>query len=79
MGRAADIAARETGKAQKVALEFQTGSHGPFKAVRTISLTDPYGYYKVTQSFSQSGTLRASWRDSGGQTMYSRNVSVTVH
>ena len=77
--RPADVAAQQTGTPQRVELQFQTGSRGPFKTIRTIKLTDPYAYFQVQQPFSHSGILRSSWRYPGGQTVYSRSVAVAVH
>jgi hypothetical protein len=77
--RPSDIAARQTGQPQRVQLQFQTGARGPFKTIRTITLTDPYGYFEVTQSFSHSGILRSRWRYPSGEAVYSRNVAVTIH
>jgi len=77
--RPADIGAQQTGKPQHVQLEFQTGARGPFKTIRTITLTDPYGYFEVTQSFSHSGVLRSRWQYPSGERAYSRNVAVTIH
>jgi hypothetical protein len=77
--RPADIAGRQTGKPQQVELQFEAGSKGPFKTIRTITLTDPYAYYDVSQSFARSGILRASWRSPTGETMFSRDVAVIIH
>jgi hypothetical protein len=77
--RPADVAAKQTGKPQRVALQFQTRSKGPFKTIRTITLTDPNAYFDVLQSFRQSGLLRSSWQYPGGETIYSRTVALTIH
>jgi hypothetical protein len=76
--RPADVVAAQTGKPQRVALQFRTGSSGPFKTIRTVTLTDPHAYFVVRQSFSQSGSLRASWQYPDGKTIYSRTVAVTI-
>jgi hypothetical protein len=76
--RPADIAAQQTGKVQRVELEFQAGARGPFKTVRTVALSDPHGYFDVRQAFGQSGALRTRWRYPNGETIFSRSVTVTV-
>jgi hypothetical protein len=76
--RPAPDAQRQTGRPQVVALQFQPGGRGPFRTVRTVKLTNPHGYFDVTQSFSQGGRLRTSWTEPGGQTIRSRTVAVTI-
>jgi hypothetical protein len=76
--RPADVAARETGKPQRLELQFEAGSHGPFKTIRAVTLTNRYAYFDVDQVFTQSGLLRASWTEPGGRTFYSRSVTVTI-
>lgn len=76
--RPAHFAQLATGRAQKVALQFQPSGGGPFATVRTITLTNPRGYFDVSQSFKHSGHLRTSWTERGTGTIYSRTVEVTI-
>ncbi len=77
--RPADVAAQQTGSPQKVELQFQAGSKGPFKTIRTIAVTDPYGYFTASQKFDHTGVLRTSWKSPHGAAIYSRHVAVTIH
>ncbi len=63
---------------QKVQIQFQGGSHGPFQRIRTVSLTSPHGYFDVAQTFPASGTVRLAWAYPSGQRIYSRLVNITL-
>ncbi len=66
-----------TGRTQQVEIQFAPAGQ-PFKTIRTVTLTDPYGYFDVRQAFSSSGTVRLRWRYPSGQTIFSRPVNVTI-
>jgi hypothetical protein len=58
---------------------------GSFTTVKSITLTDPRGYFDARLRFPSSGTVRLHWTYpsddpllSPGDTIYSRNVSVTL-
>ena len=76
--RPARFARKDTGKAQHVKIEFQSGSKGPFKTLRTLTLTDPHGYFDTRISFPASGIVRLTWTYPNGETIHSRPASVTV-
>jgi hypothetical protein len=75
--RPARYAQRDTGKQQKVELQFQP-SGGQFKTVQTVVLTDPYGYFDVSRRFQQTGTVRLTWSYPHGPQVFSRAVAVTI-
>jgi len=67
-----------TASAQSVQIQFSSGSRGPFRTIKTVSVTNPRGYFDIRMTFPRSGAVRTSWRYPSGQTIYSRTVSVTV-
>jgi hypothetical protein len=89
--RPAHFAEADTGDSQLVRIQFQRGARGPFKTLRTITVTDPHGYFDIRMSFPGSGTVRISWDyPAADQTLgyfdptkphtaYSRSVRVTLH
>jgi len=77
--RPAGYARLETHADQRVAIQFQSGSRGPFRIIRTVTLTSPHGYFDVAQKFPTSGTVRLAWTYPSGQTIYSRLVNITLH
>jgi hypothetical protein len=76
--RPAHFAQVDTGKAQQVKIEFQSGSKGSFKTLQTLKLTNPHGYFDTHMSFPGSGIVRLTWSYPKGETIHSRPVSVTV-
>jgi hypothetical protein len=75
--RPARYAKRVTGRPQAVSIQLAAGS-GPFHTVRTVTITDPYGYFDVRQTFSTSGQVRLAWSYPGGPEIFSRTVSITI-
>jgi hypothetical protein len=71
---------------ETVQIQFKPSSGGgSFTTVRTITLTDPHGYFDTRVSFPGSGTVRVSYTYpsddpllSPGDTVFSRNVSITL-
>jgi len=76
--RPARFAKKDTGKAQRVKIEFQAGSNGPFKPLSTLTITNPHGYFDTRIKFPSSGVVRLTWTYPNGETIHSRPVSVTV-
>jgi hypothetical protein len=76
--RPARFARLQTGAPQRVQIQYTPGSSGAFSTVRTVTLTDPYGYFDVRQKFDGSGTVRLSWAYPRGPTIFSRAVEVVV-
>ena len=76
--RPAHFAQLDSGKAQRVQIQFQRGSQGPFKTVHTLTITNPHGYFDIRMSFPASGIVRLTWSYPNGETIHSRPVSVTV-
>jgi hypothetical protein len=75
-----------------VQIQFQRGSRGAFRTLRTVTIGNPRGYFDLRVTFPASGSVRLAWtypsRDplltpsgvSPGQrdTVYSRIVRVTL-
>jgi hypothetical protein len=76
--RPAHFAQVDSGKAQRVKIEFQSGSTGPFKTLQTVAISNPHGYFDLRMSFPASGIARLTWTYPNGETIHSRPVSVTV-
>jgi len=76
--RPAHFARVDSGKTQRVKVEFQAGSKGSFKTLQTLTIANPHGYFDVRMSFPGSGIVRLTWTYPNGETIHSRPVSVTV-
>ena len=73
---------------QTVQIQFQSGSHGSFSTVKTLSVTDPRGYFDLHTSLPASGSVRLAWTypstdpflptDALGVTVYSRSQKVSI-
>jgi hypothetical protein len=70
--------AHTTPGSQKVLIQFQKGSSGPFKTLQTVTVTNPQGYFDVNVKFPSTGTVQTTWSYPHGPTIHSRPVSVTV-
>jgi hypothetical protein len=68
----------DTGGRQRVRIELQQHAGGPFATVKTLTLTDPDGYFDTTVTFPSSGSVRTAWSYPHGPTVYSRTVAVTT-
>ncbi|MGZ4229555.1 MAG: hypothetical protein ACXVS6_24205, partial [Solirubrobacteraceae bacterium] len=89
--RPAHFAEADTGDTQTVQIQFQRGSRGGFTTLRTVTVTDPHGYFDLRMSFPGSGTVRLAWdypvsdRLLGyfdpvkPHTAFSRPVRITLH
>jgi hypothetical protein len=83
--RPAHYASIDTGQPQNVEIQFQPASGGAFTTVKTITITDPHGYFDTHVSFPSSGTVRLTWSyppsaaNSSPYAVYSRHVQVTLH
>jgi hypothetical protein len=78
--RPAPDARRTTGRPQRVEIQFAPAAGGPFRTVRTVTLTDAGGcYFDVREGFPGSGTVRLRWAYPHGPAIFSRTVRVNVH
>jgi hypothetical protein len=78
----------DTGSTQTVQIQFQHGSHGSFSTVKTLSVTDPRGYFDLHSSLPGSGSVRLAWTypstdpflptNALGVTVYSRTQKVNL-
>ena len=76
--RPARFVMRDTQTPQRVLIQFQPRTGGAFRTLRTVTLTDPDGYFDVLQELPGSGTVRTAWTYPHGPQIVSRSVSVTV-
>jgi hypothetical protein len=59
--RPAHYARADTGSSQLVQIQFQRGSKGAFKTLRTVTVSNPHGYFDLRMRFPGSGTVRLAW------------------
>jgi hypothetical protein len=65
---------------QVARIQWQGGYNGStFITLQTVPLTNREGYFDVRVGFPSSGTVRIAWTTPGGQTIYSRTQTVTIH
>ena len=82
--RPAGYARLDTGQAQSVQIQFQSGSSGAWQTLETVAIANSKGYVDAHLAIPATGAVRLAWSypaaDSllGGGTVYSRTVSVTV-
>ncbi len=76
--RPAHYAQLDTKAQQRVRIEFQSGSQGPFTTLQTLAITNAHGYFDLHMSFPSSGAVRLAWSYPHGPTIHSRPVAVTV-
>lgn len=76
--RPAKYTRRDTHRRQHVQIQFQPASGGAFRTIRTVPLTDRYGYFDVLQEFPASGLVRLKWSYPHGPAIFSRTVSITL-
>jgi hypothetical protein len=74
--RPALYAREQTGRVQRAQLQLSAGATQPFRTIRTISLSDPHGYFEIALRLAHSGRLRTAWSYPDGQRIYSRTVTV---
>jgi hypothetical protein len=68
----------DTGKPQQVDIQFQPATGGPWTTIKTVTLTDPSGYFDIAQSFPSSGNVRTAWSYPHGPTIFSRTTTVVI-
>jgi len=68
----------DTRARQRVRIQFQPSSGGPFGTIATVPLTGRYGYFDVLEAFPSSGLVRLSWSYPHGPTIFSRTVAITL-
>jgi hypothetical protein len=64
---------------QTVAIQYRPGGSAVWRTVRTVTLTNPHGYFEVRQVFPGSGEVRLSWTPPHAAPDISRTVSITLH
>jgi hypothetical protein len=90
--RPAHYARLDTGRRQRVQIQYRRGTRGPFKTRRTVTINSSRGYFDLHMAFPASGSVRLAWTypkgdpllsqgevdPAEGATVYSRTVKVTV-
>jgi hypothetical protein len=76
--RPARYARSLTNAPQVATIQFKASGAAAYKTLRSVSVTDPYGYFDTRVTPPGSGTLRLAWTYPRGPEIYSRTVSVTV-
>ena len=59
--RPAHFAQLDTHTAQQAQIQFQRGSRGAFETIKTVTITNPRGYFDVKVTFPASGSVRLAW------------------
>jgi hypothetical protein len=62
-----------------VLIQFRPQNGGAFRTLRSLPVTDRYGYIDVLQKFPSSGTVRLAWSYPHGPQIFSRTVNVQLH
>jgi hypothetical protein len=69
---------RQTGRPQRVQVQFESAPGAPFKTLRTVALTAAGGcYFDIDVNFPTSGVVRLAW-DGSGIVRYSRVQAITL-
>jgi hypothetical protein len=76
--RPARFARLDTGRPQAVEIQFRAAGAPSFRTLRSVQLTDAYGYFDVRQRFPASGAIRLRWSYPHGPTIFSRTAEVTI-
>lgn len=63
---------------QTVAIQYRTGASGVWRTVRTVTLTNPHGYFEVRQVFPGSGQVQLAWTPPHAAPEFSRTVDITL-
>jgi hypothetical protein len=66
------------GRPQVAEIQFRPTSGGPFKTLKRVVLTDPYGYFDTLVTFPGGGLVRISWSYPHGPRIHSRTVGITI-
>lgn len=74
--RPARYARLQTGVTQRVRIQFRRRGAAAFETLRTVTLSDPYGYFDVEQRFPGAGAVRLAWSYPAGPEIFSRTVRV---
>jgi hypothetical protein len=61
-----------------VLIQFRPQSGGAFRTLRSLPVTNRYGYIDVLQKFPSTGAVRLAWTYPKGPRIYSRTVAVQL-
>ena len=72
-------ALRSGGPGATAQIQFAPGSSSAFATVKTVTVTNPRGYFSTTAPFTTSGRVRIAWSPAGvGSPVYSRMQAITI-
>lgn len=74
--RAARFARLDTGRRQSVQIQFGSSAAGSFKTIKTVRITNQWGYFDVHVKFPGSGYVRLAWTYPSGDGSLSDPVAV---
>lgn len=63
---------------QRVQMQYAPAGSSAFTTLRTVPITDRYGYFDVSQRFQSSGSVRLAWAYPDGPRVFSRTVVITL-
>jgi hypothetical protein len=63
---------------RRVQIQLRSRAAGAFATVATVSVHNVQGYFETHLRLRRGGVIRLAWTYPGGQTVYSRLVTVTV-
>jgi len=64
--RAARYARLDTNHQQSAQIQFGSRASGSFRTIKTVRITNPYGYFDVHVKFPGSGYVRLAWKYPSG-------------
>ena len=64
---------------QVASIQLQPAGGSAFKTVRSVTITNTYGYFDTSATFPSSGSVRIAWSPPGSGPIYSRVAPVTIH
>jgi len=76
--RPAYYAQRQTGRPQRVQIQFAPRGSSTFQTLRTVTIVSSHGFFETSLNFPQSGTVQLVWRYPNGARIASRAVVITL-
>jgi hypothetical protein len=76
--RPARYAGLADGRGQVANIQFKAPGDRAFRTIKSVTVTDPYGYLDVRIPLPGTGLVRLAWTYPHGETIQSRSVAVTT-
>lgn len=76
--RPARYARQDTGKAQNVQIQFAPSGSSSFRTVKTVKITNQYGYFDVHVKFPGSGSVQLAWSYPSGDARLSNPFATNL-